>query len=182
MLVFIDFEASSLGKKSYPIEVGWVFENGVHADYLIKPAPGWNDWDPDAEAIHGISREIVEGAGFSHDEVARIMLRQLAGHDLIASAPSWDGKWLSALLRAAGYPRRTLRLRGTDELIREEVQRLLGTPVIAPLEKTVVDLLGSTGRPDAPPAHRALPDAERERLYFLSVREALRTHAFQHRR
>ena len=26
MLVFLDFEASSLGKRSYPIEVGWVFE------------------------------------------------------------------------------------------------------------------------------------------------------------
>ncbi|RTL19639.1 MAG: transcriptional regulator, partial [Sphingomonadaceae bacterium] len=26
MFVFLDFEASSLAKKSYPIEVAWVFE------------------------------------------------------------------------------------------------------------------------------------------------------------
>ena len=29
------------------------------------------------------------------------MVEVLSGHDLCASAPSWDGKWLSALLRAA---------------------------------------------------------------------------------
>ena len=41
------------------------------------------------------------------------------GHDLLASAPSWDGKWLSALLRAAGLPRHSLRLRDSDEAMRE---------------------------------------------------------------
>ena len=40
MLVFLDFEASSLGKRSYPIEVGWVFEDGRSEAHLIRPAPG----------------------------------------------------------------------------------------------------------------------------------------------
>ena len=30
MRVFLDFEASSLGKKSYPVEVGWVFVEDPH--------------------------------------------------------------------------------------------------------------------------------------------------------
>ncbi|WP_171905933.1 hypothetical protein [Sphingobium phenoxybenzoativorans] len=55
MLVFLDFEASSLAKRSYPIEVGWVFEDGSSAAYLIRPAPDWTDWDAGAAAIHGIA-------------------------------------------------------------------------------------------------------------------------------
>jgi hypothetical protein len=50
MLAFLDFEASSLGKKSYPIEVAWVFEDGTSESHLIKPAPEWTDWDPAAQA------------------------------------------------------------------------------------------------------------------------------------
>lgn len=50
MLVFLDFEASSLSKQSYPIEVAWVFEDGRSEEYLIRPAPIWTDWDSAAEA------------------------------------------------------------------------------------------------------------------------------------
>lgn len=28
MIVFIDFEASSLGKRGFPVEVGWAAEDG----------------------------------------------------------------------------------------------------------------------------------------------------------
>lgn len=34
MLVFLDFEASSLGKRSYPIEVAWVVEDGRSEAHL----------------------------------------------------------------------------------------------------------------------------------------------------
>ena len=51
MIVFLDFEASSLSDDSYPIEVGWVFEDGRTEAHLIRPAPAWTDWDPAAEAI-----------------------------------------------------------------------------------------------------------------------------------
>ena len=40
MLVFLDFEASSLAKRGYPIEVAWVFEDGRAESHLIRPAPG----------------------------------------------------------------------------------------------------------------------------------------------
>ena len=39
MLVFLDFESSSLGKRSYPIEVAWVFANGRLESHLTLPAP-----------------------------------------------------------------------------------------------------------------------------------------------
>lgn len=48
MIVFVDFEASSLAKASFPVEVAWVFENGAARTSLIRPASGWDDWSADA--------------------------------------------------------------------------------------------------------------------------------------
>ncbi|NMN06732.1 MULTISPECIES: transcriptional regulator [unclassified Novosphingobium] len=174
MLVFLDFEASSLAKLSYPIEVGWVFEDGASAQYLIRPAPAWTDWDERAATIHGIARDEL-AQGTPHAEVARVMVEQLTAHDLLASAPSWDGKWLSALLRAAGYPRHTLRLRDSDEARREVVERILA-PRTPPekLRQEVANLvaLADVRAPDGRPAHRALANARVERDRWCAVRDA----------
>ncbi len=115
MRVFLDFEASSHAKASYPIEVGWVFEDGTEEAHLIRPAPAWTDWDPSAEALHHIPRERLLAEGEPHEAVARRMFEALDGHALYVTSPSWDGKWLSVLLRAAGLPRHALRLRDADE-------------------------------------------------------------------
>lgn len=125
MKVFLDFEASSLSDRSYPIEIAWVFEDGRSEAHLIAPARGWNDWDDVSQSIHGISRAMLEAEGEPHDVVATRMVAALAGHDLFASAPSWDGKWLSVLLREAALPRHLLRLRDTDQAISETVAEIL---------------------------------------------------------
>jgi len=173
MRVFMDFEASSLAKASYPIEVGWVFEDGRSEGHLICPAPGWSDWDERAEAIHHISRETLRRDGIAHDRIAQRMIEVLSGHDLFASAPSWDGKWLSALLRAAGLPRHSLRLRDTEDAQRESAADLL-RPVVAPqhLDTLVgnVVALASVRFRDGPVRHRAVEDAEQERQRWLTVR------------
>lgn len=178
MLVFLDFEASSLGKRSYPIEVAWVFEDGLSETYLIRPAPEWTDWDEEAAAIHRINRETLVDQGTPHEVVARRMVEQLSGHDLVASAPSWDGKWMSALLRAAGLPRHSLRLRDSDDVHRECAEAILA-PIIpaASLAATVADLLAVTQVRwvSQQPAHRALADAEEERQRWLAVRAAATT-------
>ncbi len=41
MKAFIDVEASSLSEYSFPIEVGWVLEDGTGTSYLIRPEPTW---------------------------------------------------------------------------------------------------------------------------------------------
>jgi hypothetical protein len=175
MLAFIDFEASSLAERSYPIEVAWIFADGTYESHLIRPAAKWIDWDPEAEAIHGLSREHLMAEGEPHEHVARRMVEALAGHELCASAPSWDGKWLSALLRAAAFPRHTLRLRDTDDVLRDTAEAILA-PVVtaADLGPMVAQLLALAAirHPAAPPAHRALPDARQERQRWLEVREA----------
>ncbi len=176
MLVFLDFEASSLGKQSYPVEVAWVFEDGRSRSFLIKPAPDWTDWSSEAEAIHGISRELLEKEGVAVSTIADEMVKTLSGHRLCASAPAWDGKWLSALLRAAGRPRHSLRLGKSDEAffalaqialrgaMSEEEMLLLVNEVIEQTEPAI-------------PAHRALPDALLELARWKRVRNETQARA-----
>lgn len=172
MFVFLDFEASSLGKLSYPIEVAWVFEDGTSEAHLIRPAPQWTDWDAKAEAVHHIPRDTLEQEGTPHDVVARRMVEQLSGHDLFASAPSWDGKWLSALLRAAKLPRHALRVRDTEEARAEAARRILAS--VLPAERLhigIADVLTSADlkHESNKPAHRALPDAQDEHRHWQDV-------------
>lgn len=173
MLAFLDFEASSLGKASYPIEVAWVLEDGTAESHLIRPAPDWRDWDPAAQAIHGIERPELEEAGEDHMIVAARMVEALAGHDLLASAPSWDGKWLSALLRAGGQPRRALRLRDSDEAQLEAARECLArVEPAAAREALAREVVGAVSqrRNGRVPDHRALADAVGEREQWLEVK------------
>jgi hypothetical protein len=176
MKVFLDFEASSLSNRSYPIEVAWVFQDGRSEQHLIAPAPAWNEWDDAAEVIHGISRATLAAGGKPHDVVANRMVEALTGHDLFASAPSWDGKWLSVLLRGAGLPRQTLRLRDTDDALRETALEIL-RPFLPParLDVEVQNILVSANAAkDRRPAHRALGDAMGEHETWLRARQAAR--------
>ena len=174
MIVFVDFEASSLGKRGFPIEVGWAAEDGTEEDHLIHPAPGWEEWSADAQAVHGIAFDRLLGEGVPHDEVARRMVEALTDHDLYASAPSWDGQWLSRLLRAAGLPRHALRLRDTEEAQSRAALAVLGdadVPADA-REGVLAGVLGEARRAaeTGPPAHRALDDARRELRLWQDVR------------
>ena len=172
MHVFLDFEASSLHDDSYPIEVGWVFEDGRAEAHLIRPIPAWTDWNPRAEAMHKISRAAL-ATGEPVETVAHRILDQLAAHDVYASAPSWDGKWLSVLLRAAGLPRHAMRLKDTDHAQVEAAEAAL-RPVARDGElKVLVEDVVQRARDAAaygPTVHRALPDAERELQVWLEVR------------
>jgi hypothetical protein len=165
MRVFLDFEASSLRKNGYPVEIGWVFENGAAESHLIRPAPGWSDWDDKAEGIHGIPRAVLEVEGEPHDVVALRMVEQLTPHTLYASAPSWDGKWLSLLLRSAGIPRHALRLKDTEDAQYESAADILGA-CLSPAELDArVRLIMTQVREEGerrPVRHRALADAEEE--------------------
>jgi hypothetical protein len=177
MKVFLDFEASSLADRSYPIEVAWVFQDGRSESHLIAPAPNWTDWDVKAEAVHRISRELLVAEGEAHDQVARRMTEALTGHDLFASAPSWDGKWLSTLLRSANIPRQSLRLKDTDDALRETAGEILAAVYSGPpLESEVHNLVAvCASHGGGPPAHRALADAIAEYEKWVRTRDAARS-------
>lgn len=166
-IVFLDFEASSLGRKGYPIEVAWVFASGGEETHLIKPAPSWTEWSAESEATHRLTRERLIAEGEAHDKVARRMLDVLSGHALYATAPSWDGQWLSRLLRGAGLPRHALRLQDTDVAHEEAITRILQEASVpeselASLAKVILAQARRKDEADGDPAHRALADARRE--------------------
>jgi hypothetical protein len=178
-IAFLDFEASSLGKHGYPIEVAWVLANGKEESYLIRPDPSWTDWDAKAETVHGISQARLKLEGIAVSAVAQRMMSALAGHSLYATAPSWDGKWLSRLLRTAGLPRHALRLEDTEAAHRQavhEVLQIAGIP--AELHDGILkDVLALAQKEDdqlGPAEHRALADARREQRLWLDIRQRVR--------
>ena len=153
-----------------------MFQDGRAESHLIKPAPEWTDWDKEAEAIHGLSREKLSDEGMPHDLVAARMVEALSDHDLFASAPSWDGKWLSVLLRGAGLPRHALRLRDTDEALRSTATDIL--QAVFPkarldIEVHALSASANAGK-QAHPAHRALADAQGEYETWCRLRQAAR--------
>ena len=172
MIAFLDFEASSLGKHGFPIEVAWVFEDGRSESYLILPAEGWTDWDDKAEAIHAIDRATLLREGQAVEDVAKHLVEGLDEHDIFASAPSWDGKWLSLLLRAAGLPRHTLRLRDSEQAREQAVREVLEPAYSGEDSELAVEFILTQVEKfsrSQPVRHRALPDAEHERQVWLEA-------------
>ncbi len=98
----IDVEASGFGAGSYPIEVGVVMPTGKSHCYLVRPANGWSHWDPEAEAVHGITRQILAARGVGIEEVARNLNEILRGQTVYSDAWGHDRSWLALLFEEAG--------------------------------------------------------------------------------
>ncbi|MFA9462408.1 hypothetical protein [Thiohalorhabdus methylotrophus] len=111
MPVFLDFEASSLGPESYPLEVAWGnTETGVVAAHLIDPTgiPEWAEpIDPVAHQMHGLSRDHLAVNGAPPDQVMWRMKAALGGRTTRADRPcevgSWDVTWPPVLVRGPFY-------------------------------------------------------------------------------
>lgn len=119
----LDFEASGLGRGSYPIEVGYVLADGRTGCQLIRPEPEWQAWDPAAERLHGIGRAQLLRHGRPAREVARQLNRELRGETLYTDAWGNDLTWLSLLFDAAGLVP-LFRLEPLRALLDERQQRL----------------------------------------------------------
>lgn len=102
--IIIDIEASGFGPESYPIEVGIVLENGDRFCTLISPEPDWTHWSDSAEALHGIARANLIGAGKSAYRVAVQLNGWLEGKTVYSDGWVVDKPWLTTLFYAAGIP------------------------------------------------------------------------------
>jgi hypothetical protein len=164
-IALVDCEASSLGPAGYPIEVGWCLADTVRVEsHLIAPTDGWSDWDPAAEAVHGISRQVLADQGRPIAEVARRMRDALEGRDLYADGTRDQG-WIDRLFDAASLP----------SLVLQHFDRLLDAVVKPELEASndwlakelarlseqgpIVDEAYARARLVAAPTHRAGDDA-----------------------
>src|SRR3954453_10274925 len=177
---FLHFEATSLGRHGFPIEVAWVFEKGDEESHLIRPAPGWTDWDPDPKTPNAISRDRLGIEGAPVETVAHRLVDQLGNGAVFASAPIWDCKWLGLLLRSARLSPREVQLVDTDVGLLELASAILAPtlPSSAIPRATRRILADASARFAARSrAYRALPDARLERERWLPGSEL--AHAFR---
>ena len=119
MILFLDFEASSLLPGSFPIEIAWVDETGQGESYLIRPHEGWLDeaagnpgWSAASAAVHGIGFETLMTEGVPAERVAGRAAEVLGRSNVVACSdnPGFDGMWLETLLDAS-------RLRSSSALV-----------------------------------------------------------------
>ncbi|MCV6589362.1 MAG: hypothetical protein OIF57_10070 [Marinobacterium sp.] len=104
-LICIDFEASGLGPRSYPIEVAWKDASSGRQDaFLINPqsVKGWDWWDEFAEELHGIDHQMLAHQGISVIDAARRLNQALTGRIVISDAWEFDRFWMTRLFEAAG--------------------------------------------------------------------------------
>jgi len=118
----LDIEASGLGRGSYPIEVGFVAADGGLFCSLVRPEPDWRHWDPAAEALHGISRELLQRHGRSAAWMAEQLNERLAGQTVYCDGWGQDYPWLARLFDAAGQ-RPRFRLDDLRRLLSEAEAR-----------------------------------------------------------
>ena len=97
----LDIEASGFGRNGYPIEVGYVRDDGQAWCTLIRPEPDWTHWDPAAEQLHGISRQALERHGRAPGAVCKRLNDALAGRIVYCDGWAHDYPWLARLYDAA---------------------------------------------------------------------------------
>jgi hypothetical protein len=104
-MFIIDFEASSLRKNSYPIEVAWGSRTDTIESYLLNPVfmDDWTDWNPKSYDFHGITREKLLKEGHDPRIIARKMIETLAGRPVYSDEPHYDIRWKNRLLADSGY-------------------------------------------------------------------------------
>lgn len=102
MPTILDLEASGFGRGSYPIEIGFVEGQGLPFCSLIQPAPDWDHWDPQAQALHGISRELLQRHGRPREWVAQELNTRLSGQTVYSDSWAYDYSWLARLYDSVG--------------------------------------------------------------------------------
>lgn len=102
----IDIEASGFGRGSYPIEIGVVDKQQIPFCCLVRPQPGWQHWNAEGEATHGIRREVLLDHGKDVTDVAQQLNNMLRGQTVYSDAWGHDYSWLNLLFHAANLPRK----------------------------------------------------------------------------
>ena len=98
----VDLEASGIHPESYPVQVAWSDPKGTVECHLIRPEPEWTHWDPNAERLHGISRDTAVEHGEPAHWIVERLNTSLAGRAVYSDAINMDGFWLGCLYEASG--------------------------------------------------------------------------------
>lgn len=98
----LDIEASGIGSRSYPIEVGVVTFLSQRYCRLIKPQADWQDWSLEGQQLHGISRDLLNEKGLQAEQVSVELNELLLGQTVYSDSWMADKPWLIKLFDAAG--------------------------------------------------------------------------------
>ncbi len=104
-IVFLDFEASSLGDESWPVEVGYAGACGLEDAFYLSRHSDWSmeHWDRNSATIHGISLADLDEFGVE-PAVAIDRLAELGNAVVVSDAPEFENHWLRRISAAAGRP------------------------------------------------------------------------------
>lgn len=116
----IDFEASGLSRKSYPIKVG-VTNGDTKYSALIKPMPHWDYWDSAAQSVHNISRKELSSIGQPSSVVAVELNNILENNIVYCDCIEWDGFWGNVLFSDNALTMK-FEMRDIRELLTEDPQ------------------------------------------------------------
>ena len=158
LLAVIDFEGSCFPSdgRSFPVEVAACrVGSGETREWLIRPHPSWAEWTwtTSAEAVHGISRELLDREGRPADQVLAELCAFVEGLKVVSDSEA-DQHWLGVLAEA-GCGVATFRIESSAHLL-----KLLGVE-----GQTQDDArwreADRLARDRIPGDHRAGPDARR---------------------
>jgi DNA polymerase-3 subunit epsilon len=169
---FIDFEASSLSRESYPIEVGVAkldLETGGISSWgmLIRPSVGWMEWSIESQGIHNISPTMLHNYGESAMLVADTLNARLGTSRVYCDSPDYDGRWNQRLFYARGIAP-TFKIGSIWE-------PLMGMSFDSGLSDAELQewLTKTKAALNAPNPHRAVPDAELLATCFWEAKQSL---------
>ncbi len=107
-IICLDFEASALSDKSYPIEVGVCNAATTEVrSWLIKPTDKWQgegEWVEKGVDVHNIPYADLINKGLPVELVAKELTAYCRGKHILSDAPSYDAFWLARLYAALGQP------------------------------------------------------------------------------
>lgn len=105
-IVCLDFEASALGRGSYPIEAGIaVCRTGETQSWLIRPARRWiteGIWTSESGAVHGIDPKTLAAEGIPVALVAEQLEKACRGMRVLCDGGEHDRHWLHVLFAETG--------------------------------------------------------------------------------
>lgn len=151
-----------MGENSYPIEIGWVDEEGIGESHLICPNFDWIDWSDEAEALHRIERYQLIKEGRPAVEIATRLKKASLDKRLISDGPEFDRYWLSVLFGGVDYSPPTLIPVQTAYAEALKIRRDFAA-LQANRAQLAKQLLLTCEKEEVArnrPRHRALPDAE----------------------
>ncbi|MDX2028994.1 MAG: hypothetical protein SFW62_10245 [Alphaproteobacteria bacterium] len=155
----IDFEASALGPRGYPIEVGVAdVQTGETQAWLIKPTTEWlheRIWSEASETIHGISQNQLLNDGQDPKIIIPEVVNICSDGIVLSDNVKSDSSWFQTLCDAIELPRMPFQIQSFQDAACEIAGRHHSDPTHK-IEKAIEQAVEKFPNP-----HRAGPDARR---------------------